>query len=32
MGTFNLVWRSAADLPTLQEIGEPERWLARVGG
>jgi len=32
MGTFNLVWRSAADLPTLPEIGEPERWLARVGG
>jgi coenzyme F420 biosynthesis associated uncharacterized protein len=32
MPTFNLVWRSADDLPTLDEIGEPERWLARVGG
>jgi coenzyme F420 biosynthesis associated uncharacterized protein len=32
MSTFNLVWRSADDLPTLDEIGEPERWLARVGG
>jgi coenzyme F420 biosynthesis associated uncharacterized protein len=32
MTAFNLVWRSAADLPTLVEIGEPERWLARVGG
>lgn len=32
MSTFNLVWRSADDLPRLEEIGEPERWLARVGG
>jgi len=32
MSTFNLVWRSAGDLPTLDEIGEPERWLARIGG
>lgn len=32
MSSFNLVWRSAGDLPTLQEIGEPERWLARIGG
>lgn len=32
MSTFNLAWRSAADLPTLDEIAEPERWLARVGG
>ncbi|MGZ5296445.1 MAG: zinc-dependent metalloprotease [Actinomycetota bacterium] len=32
MSTFNLVWRSAGDLPTLDEIGEPERWLVRVGG
>ena len=31
MSAFNLVWRSAGDLPTLQEIGEPERWLARIG-
>jgi coenzyme F420 biosynthesis associated uncharacterized protein len=32
MSTFNLVWRSADDLPTLDEIGDPERWLTRVGG
>ena len=32
METFNLVWRNEADLPSLDEIGEPERWLARVGG
>jgi len=28
MSTFNLVWRSPADLPTLDEIGAPDRWLA----
>ena len=32
MSTFNLVWRSATDLPTIDEIGQPDRWLARVGG
>jgi putative hydrolase len=32
MSTFNLVWRSPGDLPTLDEIGAPDRWLARVGG
>jgi coenzyme F420 biosynthesis associated uncharacterized protein len=32
MSTFNLIWRSAADLPSHDEIVEPERWLARVGG
>ena len=32
MSTFNLVWRSPGDLPTLEEIGEPQLWLARVGG
>jgi uncharacterized protein (DUF2342 family) len=32
MSTFNLVGRSADDLPTIDEIAEPERWLARVGG
>jgi coenzyme F420 biosynthesis associated uncharacterized protein len=26
----NLVWRSAADLPTIEEIREPARWIARV--
>jgi coenzyme F420 biosynthesis associated uncharacterized protein len=29
---FNLVWRSAAELPTMDEIGRPERWLQRVAG
>jgi coenzyme F420 biosynthesis associated uncharacterized protein len=29
---FNLVWRGEADLPTLEEIGEPSRWLQRVPG
>jgi coenzyme F420 biosynthesis associated uncharacterized protein len=32
MATFNLIWRAAADLPSHDEIIEPERWLARVGG
>ncbi len=32
MSTFNLIWRSAADLPMHDEIAEPDRWLARVGG
>jgi coenzyme F420 biosynthesis associated uncharacterized protein len=31
MATFNLVWRSAQDLPTLEEIAEPQRWIARAG-
>ena len=26
------VEESVGDLPTLEEIGEPERWLARIGG
>jgi coenzyme F420 biosynthesis associated uncharacterized protein len=29
---FNLVWRSEAELPTLDEIAEPDRWLQRVAG
>jgi len=29
---FNLVWRSDADLPTLGEIAQPDRWLRRVPG
>ncbi len=32
MPTFNLIWRSPAELPSLDEVAEPERWLARVGG
>jgi putative hydrolase len=31
METFNLVWRSPQDLPTLEEIAEPQRWIARAG-
>ncbi|MFB3738325.1 MAG: zinc-dependent metalloprotease [Candidatus Velamenicoccus archaeovorus] len=30
MDTLNLVWRDEGNLPTIQEIGEPQRWLARV--
>jgi coenzyme F420 biosynthesis associated uncharacterized protein len=29
---FNLVWREEGNLPTLDEISDPERWLARVVG
>ncbi len=29
---FALVWSSPAMLPSLEEIRDPERWLARVGG
>jgi coenzyme F420 biosynthesis associated uncharacterized protein len=31
MEGFNLVWESPANLPTLEEVGRPEAWLARVG-
>jgi len=29
---FSRVWESPEMLPTLEEIGAPERWIARVGG
>lgn len=32
METFNQVWRSAEHLPTLEEIAEPRRWVARITG
>ena len=32
MATFNLAWRDVSDLPTLEEIADPDRWLARVAG
>jgi coenzyme F420 biosynthesis associated uncharacterized protein len=32
MQGFNLVWRSEEDLPSIEEIAEPARWLARVAG
>jgi coenzyme F420 biosynthesis associated uncharacterized protein len=31
MDGFNRVWASAANLPTLEEIGSPESWMTRVG-
>ena len=30
MDRFNLVWADEANLPNLQEIAEPDRWLERV--
>jgi coenzyme F420 biosynthesis associated uncharacterized protein len=30
IGGFNRVWTSPDALPTLEEIGRPERWVARV--
>ncbi len=29
-GGFNRVWEGAANLPSTEEIGHPERWVARV--
>jgi coenzyme F420 biosynthesis associated uncharacterized protein len=29
---FNLVWAGEGNLPTMPEIVEPERWLARIAG
>jgi putative hydrolase len=29
--TLTVAWRSAAELPTTQELTEPSRWLERVG-
>ncbi len=31
MEGFNLVWQGPANLPTLEEIGSPDAWVARVG-
>jgi coenzyme F420 biosynthesis associated uncharacterized protein len=31
MAGFNRVWDEPANLPTLEEVGSPERWVARVG-
>jgi coenzyme F420 biosynthesis associated uncharacterized protein len=30
--TLNQVWASPEQLPTREEVAEPERWVARVGG
>jgi coenzyme F420 biosynthesis associated uncharacterized protein len=32
MEGVNLAWRSAEDLPSLEEIRNPDHWLARVAG
>ncbi|GIU97909.1 MAG: hypothetical protein KatS3mg013_1712 [Actinomycetota bacterium] len=32
MGGVNLVWREQANLPSGDEVADPARWLARVGG
>jgi coenzyme F420 biosynthesis associated uncharacterized protein len=32
MDGFNLVWDRPENLPTTEEVAEPERWLARVAG
>lgn len=29
---FNLIWRDGQDLPTMEEIAQPSRWLQRVPG
>ncbi|HEX7463299.1 MAG TPA: zinc-dependent metalloprotease [Actinomycetota bacterium] len=29
---FNVVWKQEANLPTIEEIANPDRWLARVVG
>lgn len=31
MSGFNRVWQQESNLPTLEEIGRPEDWVARVG-
>jgi coenzyme F420 biosynthesis associated uncharacterized protein len=32
METFNRVWTSPETLPSRQELGDPVKWLERVGG
>jgi len=32
MSGFNLVWSAPANLPQPGEIGDPDRWIARVAG
>ncbi len=32
MRGFNLVWEAADNLPIMEEIADPSRWLARVAG
>jgi putative hydrolase len=30
MSAFNLVWAGPENLPSVEEIAEPERWISRV--
>ena len=32
MDTFNRVWSSPETLPSLDEVGEPARWIERISG
>jgi coenzyme F420 biosynthesis associated uncharacterized protein len=32
MSGFNLIWQGPANLPRPDEIGDPDRWIARVTG
>ncbi len=32
MEGFNLVWKEEANLPTIEEIANPDRWVTRVAG
>jgi uncharacterized protein (DUF2342 family) len=32
MSGFNLVWAASGNLPQPGEIGDPDRWIARVAG
>lgn len=32
MAGFNLVWERDANFPTMEEVADPSRWLARVAG
>jgi len=32
MDRLNIVWAEEANLPTLEEVVDPDRWLARVAG